>query len=426
VNNFPSFIVPIGLLVFLLSGFPKQIWSAEPRVQIRSPKDGDRIAQEQDYLLLSGKVLSDLAKSLNVDIFLAIDVSGSTADFAGAEFPEFVNLPDRYLNSRSWRSDTESNRKRSNRNLRNSILTAEVVASRRLLSQLNPQTTRVGVITFDSEIWVRQPLTQDYDLVRQALELIYKRGPKGDTNMVDAIRVAADEFWGRGSSEPRVDTLKSIFFMTDGFPNLPSGDRRSDEDLTIEAARLAGSSGITINVFVLGERASSNPRATVGIAKESGGKYMVVATPADLLTVLDRVSAVGVEYVLVNNETMGQRALMTRLAVDGFFASAVPVVEGDNQIEVLAWTSDGGVARDTITVHYQSGKERSLALEVFLQNEKRALELEISLERQKQLKLEVERLHSSGDQTSTDIDQKPQEGLTPRPSSTAPASDGPQ
>src|SRR6266540_1355507 len=40
-----------------------------------------------------------------------------------------------------------------------------------------------------------------------------------------------------------------------------------------------------------------------------------------------------------------------------------------NRIQVLGRASDGSVARHTITVHYQPGKERSLALEVFLENE---------------------------------------------------------
>ena len=44
--------------------------------------------------------------------------------------------------------------------------------------------------------------------------------------------------------------------------------------------------------------------------------------------------------------------------------------------------SDGSVGRDTITVHYQPGKIRYL-------------DLEVSLERERNLKLEVERLEKS-------------------------------
>jgi hypothetical protein len=55
-------------------------------VPIRSPKDGSHITQEQDYLLVSGKVASEAARSPNVDIFLVLDVSGSAAQHAGVDF----------------------------------------------------------------------------------------------------------------------------------------------------------------------------------------------------------------------------------------------------------------------------------------------------------------------------------------------------
>ena len=122
----------------------------------------------------------------------------------------------------------------------------------------------------------------------------------------------------------------------------------------------------------------------VGIAKESGGRYIRVLRPADILAVLDGVSVVGVNFLHVTNETIGQKALQSRLAADGFFASAVPVVEGLNRIQVLCRASDGSIGRDTITVHYQPGGNRSLDLDVFL-------------EREKNLKLEVERLGKSPD-----------------------------
>ena len=269
--------------------------------------------------------------------------------------------------------------------MRNSILAAEIVASRRLLSQLNPETTRVGVITFAKEVWVRQLLTHNFEEVRHALDSIYKRGPFGGTNMVDAISVATDELLGKGESEKYLDSIKTVLFLTDGFPTLPTGGcicNQADTDLAIDAARKAGTAGINVHVFALGEEALSNPRAAVGIAKESGGTYTAVTRPADVLAVVDKVSAVGIDSIQVTNETNGQRALQSRLAVDGFFASAVPVVEGLNRIQVLGWTRDGSVGRDTITVRYEPGEKRSLELEVFL-------------EREKNLKLEVERLGKS-------------------------------
>jgi hypothetical protein len=191
--------------------------------------------------------------------------------------------------------------------------------------------------------------------------------------------------------------------------------------LAINAAQLAGKAEINIHVFALGNEALSNPRAAVGIAKESGGTYTAVTRPADVLAVVDKVSAVGVDSIQVTNETNQQKALQSRLAVDGFFASAVPVVEGLNRIQVLGRASDGSIARDTITVRYEPGGKGSLDLEIFLENEKRSLDLDISLEQKKRLNLEVEQLGKSADQIQRDGEQNPEEGSTQK-STSAPSS----
>jgi hypothetical protein len=134
-----------------------------------------------------------------------------------------------------------------------------------------------------------------------------------------------------------------------------------------------------VHVFALGEEALSYPRAAVGIAKESGGTYTPVSRAADVLAVVENISAVGVEYVQVVNQTAGQKATHLRLAADGFFSAAVPVKEGRNQIEVFARASDGSTKRDSLSIYYEPGNQRSLDLQVFL-------------ERERNLKLEVERL----------------------------------
>lgn len=408
-------LLQIRLSFLLLITFSHSTWGAEPTVQIRSPKDGSPITQEQNYVLVSGKVAAEAARSGYVDILLVLDVSGSTAHYAGVDFSEFSQLPNFYVSPLMTRGRIVSNCsiRPGSHNLRNSILAAEVVASRRLLSQLNPETTRVGVITFSDDAWLKQPLTHDFEEVRTALEVIYKRGPHGLTNMVDAIGLATKELLGKGESEKYLDSIKTVLFLTDGFPTLPSRDCRSgsqaDEDLTINAAQKAGTAGIKVHVFGLGKGAVSKPRAAVGIARETGGTYMPVLRPADVMAVVDRVSAVGVDSIQVTNETNGQKALQSRLAVDGFFASAVPVVEGLNRIQVLARTNDGSVGRDTITVHYQPGGQRSLELEVFLEKEKRSLDLKVFLEQEKSLKLEVERLGKSLDQIQRDVERDGQD-----------------
>ena len=132
--------------------------AAEPAVQILSPKEGSRITQQQNSVLISGKVASPSARSPNVDMMFVIDISGSTAQYAGVDFGESGQFPDTSGSGGFSRPQISIGGFGLGgpplRNLRNSILAAEVGAARRLLVQLNSQTTRVGVLTFsEGAVW---------------------------------------------------------------------------------------------------------------------------------------------------------------------------------------------------------------------------------------------------------------------------------
>jgi Mg-chelatase subunit ChlD len=412
MNPLPLRFYKLWLFLIFFAAWCKFGWTAEPRVQVLSPKDGSTITQEQKTILVSGKVASQTSRSSNVDILFVIDISGSTSLYAGADMGDLGQLPD---NSGSSGFPTPqisiggfSLGRPPIRNLRNSVLAAEVGSARRLLLQLNSQTTRVGVLTFSEGARLLQPLTHDFEQVRRALDQIMRAGPYGGTNMVEGIRTGISELMGFGSSEKRTDAIKVEFLLTDGFPTLPIGGGKGvtpeDTNLAINAARLAGKAGIKVHVFALGEEALSYPQAAVGIAKESGGTYTPVSRPADVLAVVENISIVGVDYVQVVNQTTGQKATQLRLAADGFFSSAVPVVEGRNQIEVFARASDGSNGHDAITVYYQSGNQKSLDLEVFL-------------EKEKNLKLQVERLGKSQAEILRDVEREKEDSLgrSPQP-----------
>lgn len=405
----------VSALFFCIVGLDP-LASAQPKVQILSPKDGTQITQDQKSVLVSGKVARETGRSGNVDIFLVIDVSGSTALYSGADLgdadqpPDSTGFPMPQISIGGFGLGGPPMR-----NPRNSVLAAEVAAARRLLLQLNHETTRVGILSFSDRANLLQPLTHDFERVRKVLAEVLRAGSYGGTNMVEAIRLGISELMGFGSSERRTDAIKVQFLLTDGFPTLPIGEskRMTPEDvaLTINAARLAGKAGIKVHVFALGEEALSYPRAAIGIAKESGGTYTPVMRPADALAALENLSVVGVDYVQVVNQTIGQKATQLRLAADGFFSSAVPVSEGKNQIDVLARTSDGGNTRESVTIYYQPGTQKSLELEVFL-------------EKEKNLQLEVNRLGKSPAEIQREVERNREDSLS-KPQQLPPPTEGP-
>src|SRR5207237_9427329 len=83
--NLPALRFCTLWLFLILLPIANSAWGAEPKVQILSPKDGNRSTQDQKTILVSGKVASEAARSPNVDIFLVIDISGSTALYAGVD-----------------------------------------------------------------------------------------------------------------------------------------------------------------------------------------------------------------------------------------------------------------------------------------------------------------------------------------------------
>jgi len=414
MNLFRFVVVGIALFFSILC-FDRPAF-AQPRVQILSPKDGAQISQDEKSIFVSGKVARETGRSANVDIFLVIDVSGSTALYAGADLGDADQppassgfpMPQISIGGMGFGGPPM-------RNPRNSVLAAEVAAARRLLLQLNHETTRVGVLSFSERANLLQPLTPDFERVRRVLADVLRAGSYGGTNMVEGIRMGISELMGFGTSEKRTDAIKVQFLLTDGFPTLPIGESRrmtpEDIALTINAARLSGKAGIKIHVFALGEEALSYPRAAIGIAKESGGTYTPVMRPADALAVLENISIVGVDYVQVVNQTIGQKATQLRLAANGFFSSAVPVTEGKNQIDVLARASDGSNSRETVTIYYQPGTQKSLDLEVFL-------------EKEKNLQLEVNRLGKSPAEIQREIERNRQDSLS-KPDQVPPPTDGP-
>src|SRR4030095_8082594 len=260
--------VGIGLFISIIA-IAHNLGAAEPKVQIVSPKDGSRITQDQNAIFVSGKVVRDTGRSAKVDIFLVIDISGSTAMYGGAELGDADQPPESSgFGTPQITIGGMSLGKAPLRKPRDSILAAEIAAARRLLLQLNRETTRVGVLTFGEGAKLVQPLTHDFEQVRRGLSEILRAGPYGGTNMVEGIRMGITELLGLGSSEKRTDAIKVQFLLTDGFPSLPIGGgkraAREDTDLAINAARLAGKASIKIHVLALGDEALSYPRAAVG------------------------------------------------------------------------------------------------------------------------------------------------------------------
>jgi len=371
------------------------------RIEIESPRDGEPVRNKVHQAPIRGSASTDAAGASSFDVMVVFDVSGSTKSASGVDVDGDgtvgINPHLELLDPGAYPPEVLST------DPDDTILAAEVRAAEVLLSTLDPERVRVGVISFSGEMnpvtgrrashdqqdsWLEVPLTADFGQVRRALPGILARGPHGGTNFAAGIRLAITELAGLSGarSQPREGAKKVILFLTDGLPTFPfqSGSTADpgDTEAALTAARLAHKAGITINTYALGPNALTNPIAATEVARITLGTYMPVQNPGDIISFLQGVSFANIDDVVFTNLTTREVSYDVDLSPDGTFSGFVPVRVGRNRVRVTALASDGSSASVELDLDFETSglTERELALE-----------LERIRKRNKELMLLVER-----------------------------------
>jgi len=372
------------------------------RIVVESPEPDEVVRNDAHQAPLAGVAIGLGGQPVDFDVMLVIDISGSTRAASGTDVnrnghvgldPRRDTVPAGAVPDGALSSDPGD-----------TILAAEVRAAEALLNALPPGgRVRVGVISFSGELnpqtgrrrrydqedaWLEVPLTSDYRAVRERLPLILARGPYGGTNFAAGLRLAITELVGLSAakSAPRPQAKKVVLFLTDGSPTLPSNlgseTDPGDVDAALMAARLAERAGVRIDTYALGPDALGNPRAATEVARLTGGTYLPVQRPGDIVSFLGAASFANVEDVIFSNLTTREVSTDVLLAPDGSFEGFVPVREGTNRVRITALTSEGTSASVELDVAYEHSGRSGREL---------ALELERIRERNKELMLRLER-----------------------------------
>ncbi len=396
---------PLSAALALLAALaaPPAVFGAEEagvQIVVDSPGADEIVRGRTDLAPLSGVAVAG-DRPTHFDLMLVIDVSGSTRYPSGIDVDGDGSLGHE-------KAALVSILDTVNTDPEDSILAAEVVGARRLLEQLDPERVRVGVVSFSGEIdpvsgrrrsvdqvdsLLEHPLSSDYERVVIALEAVRLRGPHGGTNMEAGIKRALRELTGVGGgvSVPHPGAKKVILLMTDGKPSLPFGradvEDPADVEAVVAAAQLAGSAGITINVYGLGPGAIDYPHAATEVARATSGLYTPVRRPGDIVSLLSGVSFANVEDVVAVNLTLSEWAGPEDILLrpDGSFRGFVPVRPGLNRIRVSALASDGtrGSTELDIMFRHQDLSDGELQSELE-RIRKRSRELQLLMERDRQ------------------------------------------
>jgi Mg-chelatase subunit ChlD len=375
--------------------------AADPvKIEIRSPKPGETVKNKTDMAPMSGLAIAG-ERPTAFDVMLVLDVSGST------EYPSGIDVDDDGKIGQTQRSITPGVGDLANDHPDDSILAAEVAASKALLDQLDPQRVHIGVASFSGEVdtntgrgagrgndaLLEVGLTSNYDAVRGALEALRLRGPTGGTNMEAGVKLGLRELAALpgAQSKPRPGAKKVILFLTDGKPSLPFGlanvEDKEDMLAAIDAAQLAKVAGVMLNVYGLGPSAIDYPVAATEMAKVTGGLYTPVRRPGDIVSLLAGVSFANVEDVVAVNLTLNEWAGPNDilLSPDGSFQGFIPVRQGLNRIRVSALASDGSRGEKEFDLQFAQQGMTDLELKAEMERiRQRTKEIQLRLERDRQ------------------------------------------
>jgi hypothetical protein len=371
----------------------------------------EAILGEAAGAFVSGSALAARSDTGRFDVFLAIDTSESANQPSGVDVDG-----DGELGVHASERDPKST------DPGDSILAAEVAAAERVVDGLDPRRTRVGVVTFAGDAYVRlpreldrprvrraaltlEPLTADIRRVRAALYDLSRGEPGGGTHMAAGIDLATLELLGLAGSVGTADpeSTKLILFFTDGQPTLPylTSDAGNVEAVR-QAADRARRAGVRIHSFAIGPEALAGPIAAVEMAAISEGLFTPVPDPGRLGEFVEAIALAEIEEVTARNATSGAPAHEVRLHADGSWDALLPLAVGKNLLEIQARSKRGEEARARVLVHYAPGSARvPLPAELVARHNRllqsRLLTLEVA-QREKvrrELTLEIERERSA-------------------------------
>lgn len=83
--------------------------------------------------------------------------------------------------------------------------------------KLSETGVNIGIVTFNSDVYLTSPLSQDNADINRSIESLRSVACSGTTNMTEALQVAANEL-----TKGRSGVMKSIILISDGRPNSPS------------------------------------------------------------------------------------------------------------------------------------------------------------------------------------------------------------
>ncbi len=368
----------------------------------------DRFVARTELIEIRGE--AGFRAKTGTDLVVAIDLSDSTLQSSGVDLdgdgtqgktgPGFL----RAVTSQGEMPAVLEARLKRGLDADDTILAAELEATRALLSRLDPTRFRVGLVIFSQAAYRLSPLggthaqlSSDLDRVPGLLRFLLR-----GTNLADAVDVSRGMLVGEEPGEEDDDSEileldrtreRVVVLLTDGEPTLPI---YPEPRVVMEwQGRTARQQGVRVFSFPIGPKAKGAHETLARIAEQTGGLMRPILHPSEVATELRRLDLVDLSELEIRNESTGQSAFAVRFSPDGRFEGFVTLASGENRIVVSVKRGDGsrhrverivtlGEVRDA-----ELGRQRLEALRARTKELEMWAEIESSRRRQRKV-LEIE------------------------------------
>jgi len=335
----------------------RQIW-----LEWKTPEPAQRVEGPVGWIPVEG--WAGVGDPIEHDVVLVIDVSGSTAIASGVDVDEDGTLGRQHRRRENWRN---FNPRYLSSDPGDTVLAAELVATRRLVELLDPDRTRIGIVAFSDGARILAPLGSDRARIETALHELEGGFGSGATDMGRAISRGTEALLaGQTPAGPKPSENSAqlrtrrmtLLVLSDGWPTAPVSPELAAR-AALDAASVAAQSGIRIDAFGLGLESAGDRDVYAQIASRSGGQYRALAQPAAVIHELPKIDLAEVGAIDLANATTGAAGRAVRSRPDGSFDGFVLLAPGENQIRVTARDDAGASRSDERTVFYDERAARS-------------------------------------------------------------------
>ncbi len=363
-------VLPIAFLLCGPAFAMEKIWA-----EVQEPLEGDRIREPIGLVEVKGWAGTGFRGKH--DVVVTLDRSASTFGPSGSD------INGNGIVGRIRSLDRFGQRVRGMDDEGDTIASAQLVAAQRLIERLNPETTRMGLVTFGSTERIRAKIGSTREELLKALLLLPHAPETGGTYFYGAIIASINAFGidPNNSSEQR---HRSIIFLSDGLPNQP-GTFADATKFAVRAAKHAARAGIRIHSFALGDVVASRPEVFQQMANATHGELLILEKPGEIVNLVPHLSLTKLSHVRIDNLSSSQPAKAVRLFPDGSFDAYAPLEVGKNILRITIHGEDGAEHAIDRVVHFtklrsddDKGRQRLEALRKQL--EIRTLETQLAAE----------------------------------------------